>query len=320
MIEQIASENILYHAWQRVEENRGCRGSDGVTVGMYNRYLKKNLDDLSGDLLSGRYYPFPLLRFSIPKRKGGGIRWLNVPTVRDRVAQTAVSLVTGPIFENEYETVSHAYRQGRGVHTAVRAISALQEEGYVYAMDADIEGFFDNIPHALLMEKIQLLFPDQSQLWSLFGKWIKAETWDGESLDRFDKGIPQGSVVSPLLANLFLDSLDEFFIDLGFKLVRYADDFLVLSKTRAEAEDIREITELLLDDMQLDLNPEKTKIVSFEGGFRFLGALFLNDGVYQPFPAKKTDRPSLQLPQPLTLKTYIELKHAGAEKCEGGRL
>ncbi|MBN2414937.1 RNA-directed DNA polymerase [bacterium] len=309
MMKKITTENTLYRSWQRVEENRGCRGSDGVTIGKYNSCLHENLESLSHDLLSCKYYPFPLLRFSVPKPKGKGVRWLNVPTVRDRVAQTAVSLVTGPAFEDEFETVIHAYRQGRGVHTAVRAISALQEEGYAYAMDADIEGFFDNIPHDLLIEKVQLLFPDQPPLWKLFEKWIKAETWDGEHLDRFQKGIPQGSVVSPLLANLFLDSLDEFFIDLGFKLVRYADDFLVLSKTRAEAEDFMDITELLLEEMQLDLNPEKTKIVSFEGGFKFLGALFLNDGVYQPFPQKKSNRPFLQLPDPLTLKTYIELKH-----------
>jgi len=310
MISKIASENILYTAWQNVEENHGCMGSDGVTIKMYNRHLEDNLHSLADDLLAGRYQPFPLIRFPVPKRNKKGNRYLAVPTIRDRVAQTAACEVTRGIFEAEFEDVSHAYRRGRGVQTAVRAIAALRDQGYKYAMDADIEAYFDNVSHDLLFEKLVKLFPDQPKLLRLFNKWIKTESYDGSWINISDKGIPQGSVISPFFANLFLDELDEFFIEHGYKLVRYADDFVVLSRTRAEAEEIAELTDMLLDDMKLDLNMEKTKIVSFEGGFKFLGALFLNDTIYLPFPEKKTKRAAVKLPPPLTLKKYLELKNA----------
>jgi retron-type reverse transcriptase len=330
LIKHLAALPNLEAAWQRVLANAGCRGSDGVTVAQFAARLEHNLRDLSNGLLKQEYHPFPLLRFPIPKNRSTvgpfagspvnqptgqpaneptGHRFLSVPTVRDRVAQTAAFLVTREIFEAEFEDVSHAYRQGRGVKTAVWDIKEWRDKGYRFAVDADITSYFDNVPHGILLGKLQKLIPDPAML-RLFEKWIRAEIYNGQKIWTLDKGIPQGSVVSPPLANLLLDELDETLMSFGMKLVRYADDFLILTKTEKAAEDAIELTDMMLEDLQLDLNPLKTKIVSFDKGFKFLGAIFLYDGIFLPFPQKRDkDHPPPKLPPALTLRRYLELKN-----------
>jgi group II intron reverse transcriptase/maturase len=308
LLQSIASLELLNAAWQRVYENQGCRGSDGITIERFGLSLEQNLSSLSQALLSGRYHPYPLMRFPIPKRKSTGFRFLSVPTVRDRVAQSAVFLATKDIFEAEFEEVSHAYREGRGVLTAVAEIKKWRDKGYRFAVDADIDDYFDSVPHDLLLQKLAKLLPDPPVL-RLFEKWIKAEIYDGNRIWTLDKGIPQGSVVSPVLANLYLDELDEILMSFGRKLVRYADDFLILSKKEAEAEENIELTDMILEDLKLDLNPLKTKVVSFERGFKFLGAVFLYDDVYLPFPEKRSEHPPPKLPPPLSLMRYLELRN-----------
>lgn len=389
---QIYQADTLQAAFERVAENAGCRGSDGLTISAFAYRLEQNLRELALDLERQNYHPYPLMRFPVPKRQVAGgssrsisgqwqsalagaatlptatatatgnppakFRYLSVPTVRDRIAQTAVFLVTREIFEAEFENVSHAYRPERGLRTAFWDIKEWRSRGYHYAVDADITSYFDTIPHDLLLQKLRNLlakdFPGlagkqssaeqpgavsssgsrsgQGQpaaaegatlptapatatataptpLLRLFEKWIKAEIYDGERIWQLEKGIPQGSVVSPYLANLFLDELDETLIEFGMKLVRYADDFLILTKTEQAAREAIELTDMLLEDMQLDLNPLKTKIVSFDHGFKFLGAIFLNDGIYVPLPEKRKQNQPPRLPPPLTLKRYLELKN-----------
>jgi len=318
-------------AWQRVFSNGGCKGSDGICLNRFSYDLEQNLNNLSDSLARGDYHPYPLLRFPVPKRSGGKKklskstepylslqsanmppdthRCLSVPTVRDRVAQTAVFLVTKDIFEAEFETISHGYREGRGVKTAVDEIKSWRDKGYRVAVDADIDDFFDNVDPELLLIKLKRLFPNEPGLLRLFEKWIRAEVYDGERILTLENGIPQGSVVSPVLANLFLDELDETLMGFGLKLVRYADDFLILTKSEQEARDAVELTDMLLDDLKLDLNPIKTKIVSFDRGFKFLGAIFVYDGIYMPYPQKREQGPPPKLPPPLTLKRYLELKN-----------
>lgn len=308
LIKGIASIENLNAAWQRVYENQGCRGSDGITIERFGLSLEQNLSSLSHALLSRRYHPYPLLRFAIPKRKAKGVRFLSVPTVRDRVAQSAAFLATREIFEAEFEDVSHAYREGRGVLTAVAEIKKWRDKGYRYAVDADIDAYFDSVPHDLLLQKLGKLLPDPATL-RLFEKWIKAEIYDGARIWTLEQGIPQGSVVSPVLANLFLDELDETLLSFGKKIVRFADDFLILSKKEVEAQEDIELTDMILDDMKLDLNPLKTKIVSFDRGFKFLGAVFLYDDVYLPFPEKRPEPPPPKLPPPLSLMRYLELRN-----------
>lgn len=308
LFEEITNFNTLQTAWQRVRENGGCRGSDGVTLKRFAAHLDANLRDLSNGLHAGHYHPFPLLRFPIPKRNSKEQRFLSVPTVRDRVAQTAVFLATRDIFEAEFETVSHAYREGRGVRTAVQDIKRWRDKGYRFAVDADIDDYFDNVPHDILMQKLTPLF-DDSAILRLFEKWIRAEIYDGTRIWTLEKGIPQGSVVSPYLANLVLDILDETLMEFGMKLVRYADDFLVLCKTEEEARDTIELTDMLLEDLHLDLNPLKTKLVSFDSGFKFLGAIFLYDSIYLPYPQPRKAGVPPRLPPPLNLRRYLELKN-----------
>lgn len=364
---QIHRLETLQQAFERVAENAGCRGSDGVTISAFAYRLEQNLRELALDLERQNYHPYPLMRFPVPKKGQGAsgklqvargegqlahlplanlppatpslplatrpspaVRYLSVPTVRDRIAQTAVFLVTREIFEAEFENVSHAYRPERGLRTAFWDIKEWRSRGYHYAVDADITSYFDTIPHDLLLNKLHKLFEKQSQVASgewqatggnlqlatcnlpllrLFEKWIKAEIYDGQRIWQLEKGIPQGSVVSPYLANLFLDELDETLMEFGMKLVRYADDFLILTKTEAAAQEAIELTDMLLEDMQLDLNPLKTKIVSFDQGFKFLGAIFLNDGIYVPLPEKRKPNQPPRLPPPLTLKRYLELRN-----------
>jgi len=343
LIEGLAQIQNLAAAFERVQLNAGCRGSDGVSVPLFAANLQANLRDLSNSLVKQDYHPYPLLRFPIPKRVTVGRvdgstvgpldrstvkpsnrqtvqqpnrqtvqpsqRFLSVPTVRDRVAQTAAFLVTREIFEAEFEDVSHAYRQGRGVKTAVWDIKEWRDKGYRYAVDADITAYFDNVPHDILLGKLQKLIPDPAML-RLFEKWIRAEIYDGEKIWTLTEGIPQGSVVSPVLANLLLDELDETLVGFGMKLVRYADDFLILTKTEQAAQDAIELTDMMLEDLQLDLNPLKTKIVHFDKGFKFLGAIFLRDGIFLPFPQKRDkEHPPPKLPPPLTLRKYLELKN-----------
>jgi len=313
LFKKITHYPTLEAAFGRVQENAGCRGADGVTINHFARNLEHNLRDLSNSLHEQSYHPYPLLRFAIPKRSGGGERFLSVPTVRDRVAQTAAFLATKDIFEAEFETVSHGYRAGRGVRTAVYEIKAWRDKGYRYAVDADIDDYFDNVPHDLLLEKLEKLFPGASRVLRLFEKWIKVEVYDGKRVWRLEKGIPQGSVVSPALANLFLDQLDETLLSLGLKLVRFADDFLVLAKSEQEAYDNYELTDMALEDLHLDLNPLKTKVVSFDRGFKFLGAIFLYDGIFMPMPKKRQPGPKPKLPPALNLRKYLELRYKGTE-------
>lgn len=310
LFEKAINLETLSLAFTRVDENHGCRGSDGVTIAQFKRRLDANLKQLQDDLINGTYHPFPLLRFPIPKRNSPGVRFLSVPTVRDRVAQAAVYLATKDIFEKEFEKMSHAYREGHGVLTAIKDIKYWRDKGYRFAVDADIDDYFDNVPHDLLLQKLKALITEP-QVIRLFGKWIKVEVYDGKSIEVLGKGIPQGSVVSPILANLFLDELDELLMSFDKKLVRYADDFLILSKTAEEAQENIELTDMILDDMKLDLNPVKTKIVSFDQGFKFLGAIFLYDDVYLPQPKKRKKSDIVKLPPPLTLKKYLELKGVG---------
>lgn len=309
MLDQILTRRTLYAAFERVRDNAGCRGVDGVTVGEFHENLETELDQIQDRLIRRRYHPFPLLQFQVPKNPEK-MRTLCVPTVRDRVVQTATDLVTREIFEREFEDCSYAFREGRSVKDAVHRIDKLRRQGFRWVVDADIEGFFDNIDHGRLIARLGRL-PLEPYVLSLFERWIRAEIYDGNRIFSLTRGIPQGSVVSPMLANLFLDELDENLALFGQALVRYADDFLVLCKNPADASQALELTDYLLDDLQLRLNPEKTRTTSFDEGFKFLGAIFLKDAVYLPFDRPKAKFITPRFPPPLDLATYLELKNLG---------
>jgi RNA-directed DNA polymerase len=308
MLDRLTSRGTLYEAFGRVRENGGCRGADGVTVEGFAANLEAEIDHLQDRLLRRCYQPFPLLRFEIPKGESR-VRHLAVPTVRDRVLQTAVHEVTRELFEAEFEECSYAFRQGRSVKQAVHRIHELRQQGFRWVVDADVDACFDNIAHGRLLDRLGRLRLDPYVL-RLIEKWVRAEVYDGRRVYRPAKGIPQGAVISPTLANLVLDELDESLALFGQTVVRYADDFLVLCKSAGEAAAALELTDYLLAEIELALNREKTRTTSFDEGFKFLGAIFLKDAIYLPFDRPKVERAFPQLPPPLDLLSYLELRES----------
>jgi group II intron reverse transcriptase/maturase len=307
-IDDLTARPLLREAFTRVQANHGCRGVDGQTVAGFAAHLETELDGIESSLRTGCYRPLPLLRFAVPKRSGGE-RQLAVPTVRDRVVQSAVYLLTRDLFEAEFEESSHGFRPGRSVLTAVRQIRALRERGFHWVVDADIDDYFASIPHARLFERLRRLGL-APELRELFERWIQAEVYDGRRLWSLTRGIPQGAVVSPMLANLLLDGLDELLAACGRRAVRYADDFVVLCRTAEDAADALELTDHILEALELDLNREKTRLTSFEHGFQFLGALFVGDAVYRRLDPRPQPPWEPHLPPPLDLRAYLELRAA----------
>lgn len=273
LFDQITAMSTLLRAFDRVEENHGGPGVDGETVEDFGTQLESRLLALRQSLRSGSYRPAPLLHTRMAKAEGG-IRILRIPCVRDRVAQTAAALVLTRVLDPEFEDVSYGYREGRSVDQAVRRIMQLRDRGFRWVVDADIERYFDEIPSDKLLERLAR-HVDEEEVLALVRQWLTAEVRDGAGGYRMAKGVAQGSPLSPLLANLYLDRLDEAHLRAGQKLVRFADDFVILCKTRPDAEQALDLAEAELRKMQLALNPTKTRITHFDHGFKYLGTIFL---------------------------------------------
>lgn len=272
-IDQVLKDSNLYHAWLKVQSNQGAAGIDGITIQQFAHDLNRNLSLITNEVLHSTYRPKTLLRVDIPKQYGG-VRSLSIPCVRDRVLQTAVTRVLTPVFELQFEDISFAYRNGRSVDQAVRLISRLRDEGYQWVVNADIKAFFDEVDHECLMLEIRKLVSDTAIL-SLIELWLKAKVSHNEVQYTLSKGIPQGSPLSPLLANLYLDQLDDQLLSKGHRIVRYADDFIILCKTRKRAEKTLKLTGEVLKSIKLAFNREKTHITHFDRGFRYLGVDFI---------------------------------------------
>lgn len=287
-------------AWVRVRDNRGCAGVDGISIEDFEVSLPQDLALLAAELRQESYRALPLLRLLVDKGNGEA-RVLCVPAVRDRVAQSAALNVLEPLFEAQFEDCSFAYRKGRSVRQAVHKVKEYYDHGYRWVLDADIDAFFDSVPHDRLLAKVARLVLDESVL-RLIRLWVEAEVWDGEQVLRLTKGIPQGSVVSPMLANLYLDELDEELLARGLRLVRYADDFLVLCKDREKAHQAAELTESILKSMSLEL--DEADVVHFDQGFRFLGVIFCRSAALVPFDREKKPKRVLHMPPPLDLDAY----------------
>ena len=273
----------LEEAWERVRANDGCAGVDGVTVGKFSATLRTSLPALLRAIGERRYRPLPLLRILVRKHPDSKEpRQLLVPTVRDRVAQTAVARRLMSSFEDEFLDASYAYRPGRGVDRAVARIIQLRNRGYTTVVRADVSSYFDLVPHAgvetsLAEEKL----PEWQR--DLIHLWLRCEVWDGHLLRPLRKGLPQGSPLSPVLANLFLHEFDVALTKLDCHLIRYADDLLLLCDGLEQARASLELAREWMAAHQLSLNSGKTHITDFKMGFTFLGVYFLESQAYRPW-------------------------------------
>ncbi|MCL4518861.1 MAG: group II intron reverse transcriptase/maturase, partial [Thaumarchaeota archaeon] len=272
---EIALHENLYRGWVRVDSNDGSPGVDNVTLDEFALSLQDNLSKLEKELSTFTYQPQPLIRYDIPK-PNGKIRVLAVPTVRDRVAQSSALIILQPVIEREFEKCSFAFRPGLSRFTAIDEIHKLRDDGYLWIVDADIESFFDNVDHSTLLNRLQELIKDNEVI-ALTDKWIKSDVMYHGIRSKRDKGLPQGAVISPILANLYLDKFDEELLKQGLRLVRFADDFVILCKSKPKAEEALKLSEAVLNELELHLNREKTKVTTFDEGFKYLGALFIKD-------------------------------------------
>ncbi|OPY72516.1 MAG: Group II intron-encoded protein LtrA [Syntrophorhabdus sp. PtaU1.Bin002] len=307
MHDVMASYDSLYCAFQTVKENHGSPGVDGVTIERFEDDFATNLSFLSRELRNKSYSPLPLLRILVDKGNGEA-RPLCIPAVRDRVVQTAVLKEIEPILDKEFEDCSFAYRRGRSVRQAAHRIQELYNDGYRWLVDADIDAFFDKIDHGLLFEKLRRYIHNE-EIEQLIKMWVKGEVWDGESIFTIKEGIPQGSPVSPILANLFLDELDEALLEQNQKLVRFADDFVVLCRTKEDAWRSLELTNDVLRKLHLEL--DEADITSFDHGFTFLGVTFVRSLIMVPFDRPKKERKVLYYPPPLDMTIYDLKKKKG---------
>mgnify|MGYP001613279495 CR=1 FL=1 len=264
----------LFQAWQQVRRNGGGRGVDGQSLMAFEEALDHELRQLHDELRTGRYRPRAIKRVWIPKPGSLDKRPLGIPTVRDRVVQTALRMVIEPIFEHRFAEHSYGFRPGRGCKDALRQVDQLLKAGHAWVVDADLKSYFDTIPHEPLMNLLREELADQRLL-----DWLAGFLKQGivEALKEWTplNGTPQGAVISPLLANVYLNGLDHEMARQGYHMVRYADDFVILCRTKAEAEAALALVRAWVSQAGLTLQPEKTRIVEHEHtGFDFLGYHF----------------------------------------------
>lgn len=288
LIDKVSSPANLKSAFTQVKRNRGSAGVDRVTIRMFEAHLEENLQRLSESLQAGSYRPQPIRRVWIAKPGSREKRPLGIPTVRDRVVQAAICNVLGPIFERDFAAQSYGFRPGRGTKDALRRVSELLKAGYVHVVDADLESYFDTIPRQPLLEQVRGKIADGKVL-ELLEAYLGQEVMESAKHWTPEGGTPQGAVISPLLSNIYLDPLDQRMAQLGYEMVRYADDFVILCRSQPEAQRALGEVEEWTSAAGLRLHAGKTRIVDASqcGGFDFLGYHF--ERGYR-WPSKKSLR------------------------------
>ena len=275
LMDKVFAPKTLAVAWMKVRANKGAAGVDGQSIVRFAAKAELYLSELSAALREGTYQPQAVKRVDIPKGDGR-TRPLGIPTVKDRIVQQAVRLVVEPIFEHGFAEGSYGFRPGRGCHDALREVDRLIKEGYTHVVDADLAAYFDSIPHDRLVVRVEEKILDGGVL-DLIRGWLKADILKGMERWTPTGGTPQGSVVSPLLANIYLHPLDVLMAERGYRMVRYADDFVILCGSREEADAALDIVRYWVANNGLTLHPTKTHVGDCRQpgqGFEFLGYRF----------------------------------------------
>ncbi len=276
LIDKVRRPSTLAAAWAAVKRNGGSAGSDHQSIQDFEKDLAGEIARLSEALRTGSYRPRPIRRAYIDKPGGQEKRPLGIPCVRDRVVQGALRVVIEPIFENVFVSHSYGFRPRRGCKDALREVERLLRAGYTHVVDADIKAYFDNIPHGPLMADIGRYIADGRVL-ELIQSFLKQDILEDMVLWTPEKGSPQGAVVSPLLANLYLHPVDVAVAAAGFEMIRYADDLVILCRSEAEARRALDLLGRLTTERGLTLHPDKTRLVDARlpgEGFDFLGYHF----------------------------------------------
>lgn len=260
---------LMHEAFRAVKRNKGKAGVDKVSIEVFSKQLDQNLEALMRNLKRGTFQPRPVRRTYIDKG-GGKLRPLGIPTVRDRVAQEVLRRLLSPLFEPLFHDDSHGFRPRRSCHTAMERLLETWRSGHRHVLDADISGFFDCIPHEVIMRGLTNVVADGNIL-GLVQKFLTAGVLEDGVVQSATLGTPQGGVLSPLLANIALNFLDWHLDKLGYRFVRYADDFVVLCRTERQAKEAHQAVKLFIEQLGLTLSSEKTHVTTFRKGFTFVG-------------------------------------------------
>ncbi len=285
---RLLSKQVLRQAFLHVKRAKGAAGIDGQSLGDFASKIDEELDQLLYELKAKQYQPQPVRRVEIPKGDGG-VRLLGVPTVRDRVVQQALRNLLEPIFDPHFHPSSYGYRKGRSCHQAIAKASLfIRRYSRHWVVDMDLSKCFDRLDHELILEGVRRRVADGSIL-NLLCQFLSSGVMVGERFEPSELGSPQGGVISPLLSNIYLDAFDQQMMARGHRIVRYADDILILCASQSAANNALEVAKRYLeDDLKLRVNEEKTHVAHSGAGVKFLGVEILTD--YTRIQTKKIER------------------------------
>jgi RNA-directed DNA polymerase len=271
LYDRLLSQESLTRAFRKVKVNNGKPGVDGQTVEAFAQDLPGEIVMLVRELREKSYRPQPVKRVTIPK-DGGGVRELGIPTVRDRVVQQALLEILQPIFDPGFHPSSYGYRPGHSAHQAIaKAELFIRKYNLCHVVDMDLSRCFDTLNHELILVGLRKRVVDGSVL-GLVQQFLQSGVMTGDGWEEVEEGSPQGGVISPLLANIYLDAFDQEMKSRGHRIVRYADDILILTRSKSAAENaLRQASRYLEEELKLTVNPQKTEVVSSRDGVKFLG-------------------------------------------------